>query len=88
LRVKLGDRVKKGQVLGLVGNSGNSTEPHLHFHMADANSPLGSEGLPYAVETLDLVGKCEGFGSGCKVGTAQAQRRVMPFANDIVRFPK
>jgi murein DD-endopeptidase len=49
LRVKVGDRVKRGQVLGLVGNSGNSTEPHLHFHVSDGVSPLGSEGLPYAI---------------------------------------
>jgi len=47
LRVKVGERVKQGQVMALVGNSGNSTEPHLHFHVADANSPLGAEGLPY-----------------------------------------
>jgi murein DD-endopeptidase MepM/ murein hydrolase activator NlpD len=51
LRVKVGDRVKKGQVLALVGNSGNSTEPHLHFHVSDGNSPLGSEGLPYVLES-------------------------------------
>jgi murein DD-endopeptidase MepM/ murein hydrolase activator NlpD len=49
LRVKPGDRVKTGQVLGLVGNSGNSTEPHLHFHIRNGLSPLGSEGLPYAI---------------------------------------
>ena len=48
LRVKVGDKVKRGDVLGLVGNSGNSTEPHLHFHICNANSPLGCEGLPYA----------------------------------------
>jgi hypothetical protein len=88
LRAKVGDRVKRGQVLGLVGNSGNSTEPHLHFHIGDANSPLGAEGIPYAVETLDVMGKCQGFGAGCSVGAAQSKRRVMPFANDIVRFPK
>lgn len=88
LRVKLGDRVKKGQVLGLVGNSGNSTEPHLHFHIADGTSPLGSEGMPYAFETLDVMGRCQSFGSACSVGAAQAKRRVMPFANEIVRFPK
>ncbi len=88
LRVMLGDRVKKGQVLGLVGNTGNSTEPHLHFHVADSDSPLGSEGVPYALETLDVIGRCQGFGVGCSVGAAQAKRRVMPFANEIVRFPK
>ena len=47
LKVKVGDRVTRGQVIGLVGNSGNSTEPHLHFHISDGVSPLGSEGLPY-----------------------------------------
>ncbi|MEO8727346.1 MAG: M23 family metallopeptidase, partial [Acidobacteriaceae bacterium] len=47
IRVKLGDKVHRGQVLGLVGNTGNSTEPHLHFHISNASSPLGSEGLPY-----------------------------------------
>jgi murein DD-endopeptidase len=50
IRVKVGDRVKRGQSMALVGNSGNSTEPHLHFHVSDANSPLGSEGLPYALD--------------------------------------
>jgi murein DD-endopeptidase MepM/ murein hydrolase activator NlpD len=49
LRVKTGNRVTRGQVLGLVGNSGNSTEPHLHFHVSDGPLPLGSEGLPYAI---------------------------------------
>jgi murein DD-endopeptidase MepM/ murein hydrolase activator NlpD len=49
LRVKVGDRVKRGQVIGLVGNSGNSTEPHLHFHVSNGVSPLGSEGLPYTL---------------------------------------
>lgn len=52
LRVKTGDRVTRGQVIGLVGNSGNSTEPHLHFQVSDGISPLGSEGVPYAIAGL------------------------------------
>ena len=32
-RVKVGDTIKMGQEIGLCGNSGNSSEPHLHFHM-------------------------------------------------------
>ena len=47
LTVKVGDRVQRGQVLGLLGNTGNSTAPHLHFHLMDGPSPLASNGLPY-----------------------------------------
>ena len=47
VRVKKGDLVRRGQVLGLVGTSGNSSEPHLHFHVIDGPSPLASNGLPY-----------------------------------------
>jgi len=35
VRVKEGTKVKRGQVLGLAGNSGNSSEPHLHFQLQD-----------------------------------------------------
>jgi murein DD-endopeptidase MepM/ murein hydrolase activator NlpD len=35
LRAHRGDMVQQGQVLGLCGNSGNSSEPHLHFHLQD-----------------------------------------------------
>jgi murein DD-endopeptidase MepM/ murein hydrolase activator NlpD len=43
VRVKKGDKVKKGQMLGQCGNSGNSSEPHLHFHIQtiDKNGPIG-----------------------------------------------
>ena len=44
LKVKVGDRVKRGQVLALLGNSGNSTEPHVHFQIADGPTFLSSEG--------------------------------------------
>jgi hypothetical protein len=38
IRVKPGDRVRRGQVLGLLGNSGNSDAPHLHFHISNGGS--------------------------------------------------
>lgn len=34
--VKVGDHVQQGQVIGLCGNSGNSSEPHLHFQVMDS----------------------------------------------------
>src|SRR5579885_621685 len=48
--VKKGDRVKRGQLLGRLGNSGNSSEPHLHFHICDAPDPLLSNGLPFEID--------------------------------------
>jgi murein DD-endopeptidase MepM/ murein hydrolase activator NlpD len=47
VRVKAGDKVSTGQVLGLLGNSGNTDTPHLHFHVMDGPSPLLANGLPY-----------------------------------------
>jgi murein DD-endopeptidase MepM/ murein hydrolase activator NlpD len=48
LGVHRGDKVRKGQVLALCGNSGNSSEPHLHFHLQDkANLQDGAGITPY-----------------------------------------
>lgn len=35
ITVKPGDKIERGQLLGRVGNSGNTSEPHIHFHVAD-----------------------------------------------------
>jgi murein DD-endopeptidase MepM/ murein hydrolase activator NlpD len=78
LKVKLGDHVRRGQVLGLVGNSGNSTEPHLHFHMSNGNSPLGSEGIPYALDSFDAKPKAD--------APVTKHRLEIPSENEIVTF--
>lgn len=46
MRVKVGDRVKSGQWLGLVGNSGNTSEPHIHYHLQNGPKPFDADGLP------------------------------------------
>ena len=46
LRVRVGDQLKSGDVIGKLGSSGNSTEPHLHFHVCDSDDPLMSAGIP------------------------------------------
>jgi murein DD-endopeptidase MepM/ murein hydrolase activator NlpD len=79
LKVKLGDHVKRGQVLGLVGNSGNSTEPHLHFHVGDSISPLGSEGLPYALDS---------FETKAKSGAVTKHKQEIPLEDELVTFEK
>ncbi|HEY8224673.1 MAG TPA: M23 family metallopeptidase [Pyrinomonadaceae bacterium] len=87
LRVKTGDKVRRGQVIGLVGNSGNSTEPHLHFHIADANSPLGSEGLPYALPAFEVQGKGWGWKPTSPVTPTEKRQNEMPVELEVIRFP-
>lgn len=87
VKVKLGDPVKRGQVIGLVGNTGNSTEPHLHFHISDAASPLGSEGEPYRLESFDVVGHCAMLGGGCQRSAPVTRKGEVPLANTLIRFP-
>jgi murein DD-endopeptidase MepM/ murein hydrolase activator NlpD len=57
IRVKEGDRVQRGQVLALVGNTGNSDAPHLHFHVMDGPSPLASNGVPYVIDAFEVTGR-------------------------------
>jgi len=47
VQVKVGDRVHVGQILGHIGNTGSSTEPHLHMHIDDQPSFLAGNGVPY-----------------------------------------
>jgi len=87
VRVKLGDKVHRGEVLGLVGNTGNSTEPHLHFHISNASSPLGSEGLPYALRSFEVEGNKVGWKPSDAKGAPETHTLEIPLENEVVRFP-
>lgn len=50
--VSVGDRVSEGTVIGQVGNSGNTSEPHLHFQLMDRPSPLKAAGLPFVFRDI------------------------------------
>jgi hypothetical protein len=57
IRVARGDKVKRGQVLGKLGNTGNTSAPHLHFQLMDGPSALGSNGVPYVVDGFAFAGQ-------------------------------
>ena len=54
VRVHVGDQVKTGDVLGKLGSSGNSTEPHLHFHVCDKPDPLMCAGIPVNFSNITI----------------------------------
>jgi murein DD-endopeptidase MepM/ murein hydrolase activator NlpD len=77
LRVKAGDRVRRGELIARVGNSGSSFEPHLHFEVTTSAEALRGEGVPYLIDAYADVGS----GSG-------PQRRLhqLPIADSLVEF--
>ena len=60
IQVRVGQRVVAGQLLGLVGNSGNSVAPHLHFQVMDRPSSLAANGLPYEMKGFEITGRSPG----------------------------
>lgn len=86
LRVKVGDKVRRGDVLGLLGNSGNSTEPHLHFHICNASSELACEGLPYSFPSYDVLGNGWTWKPSDEQEPPVQREMEIPLENDVIRF--
>jgi len=57
--VKVGDKVKRGQIIGLCGNSGNSSEPHLHFHVQNIPVIQEARGIKCYFAKLIIKGEKE-----------------------------
>ena len=91
LRVAIGDTVSRGKVIGKLGNSGNSTAPHLHFHICNGKDGLFSEGLPFTLASYDLLGSItleEALAVKPWSPSAAPQTRTqeMPLMDQIVRL--
>jgi murein DD-endopeptidase MepM/ murein hydrolase activator NlpD len=56
VRVRVGERVRRGQLLGNLGNSGNSATPHLHLQVQTTQS-FASDGLPFVFNRFRLLGQ-------------------------------
>lgn len=98
LRVKQGDRVHPGQVLALLGNTGNTSGPHLHFQLMSGSSSLGANGLPYKIDSFQVAGHVsreqfdksndlEGVWNQGLLPQPKPVKDVLPLDLTIVDFP-
>lgn len=90
IKVARGDRVRAGQVIAEVGFSGDSTEPHLHFHVSDSPMPLEGEGLPYALDRFRAIGRVMDWNAFGSRRWSDMRPRVVerefPESGDVVDF--
>ncbi len=99
LLVKPGDTVKKGQVIAKLGNTGNSDSSHMHFHLMNGPSVLGSDGVPYVLDAFEYDGQVPvdeiaatdsnltgNFLSG-QLASPEPRTDELPMSLAIVNFP-
>jgi murein DD-endopeptidase MepM/ murein hydrolase activator NlpD len=97
-RCALAIKLRKGQFLGKLGNSGNTSGPHLHFHIMTGPSVLGSNGVPYVIDSFNLAGQIDtaafeaapdltgNWGKG-RLSKAERHEREFPLNFNIIDFP-
>jgi peptidase M23-like protein len=96
LKVHKGDKVRRGQVLALLGNSGNSDAPHLHFGIEDGPLPFVSNGVPFVFSSFTTTGAVTNSfddiaaGAAAQIGPARAgpHHNELPLNDDVITFPK
>jgi hypothetical protein len=92
--VKPGQRVSRGEVIAKLGSSGStSIGPHLHFHVANANSLLGAEGVPFVFGLFTALGEfasIQALQAGERwipSGSARGFTDSRPAPNSVISFP-
>lgn len=93
--VRKGTRLSAGDLIGRLGNSGNSDAPHLHFQVMDGPSFLDATGLPFVFDSQLLEGRvsesaAEDLARGAPVAVdrtgAGLQRDLMPSGNGVFGY--
>ncbi|MFP4811078.1 phage tail tape measure protein [Mammaliicoccus sciuri] len=80
--VKTGDKVKQGQIIGLVGDTGNSSGPHLHWQV---NKGKGyRDNHPDSIDPMQWVKEAEKAGGGASGSGASYARKIIKQAQNIL----
>jgi hypothetical protein len=97
IRVRPGQHVRRGQMLGRVGNSGQTGGSHLHFQLNDGASPVASNSPPFLFRQFTLNGMAtnvEEFLTGAanadvrRLRPPSPRRDQLPLHATVVRFPR
>ncbi len=75
IKVKEGEKVKQEQVLGLCGNTGNSSEPHLHFHIQNVEDMNIATGVKCYFDKIIVNGQIKNDYSPIKGDIIQNEKR-------------
>jgi Peptidase family M23 len=78
LRVKAGDRVRRGQALARIGSTGDAREPHLHFEITTSSKLASGEGVPYLIDRY----RCKSASGG----TIELRLHELPLDHSVVDF--
>jgi len=78
LRVRAGDRVRRGQMLARIGASGDAREPHLHFEVTTSSKLLAGEGAPYLIDRYSTKTTSD--------GPAELHTHELPLDKNVVTF--
>lgn len=92
--VKTGQAVRRGQVIGRLGNSGNTNGAHLHFNITDGPSQEATQGLPFVFDAFELLGKTTpDIALGAEPSSERPRfspskrGKQLPLDGAVVRFP-
>ena len=100
VRVRPGQRIARGDPIGLVGSTGNSTTPHLHFQVLTQPTFFPADSTPFVFDSFDLVGQITrriwdddlglqptGTLPFAPAAAPGARRNQMPLDRNVIVFP-
>jgi murein DD-endopeptidase len=90
VRVRAGQRVRRGDIIAQLGFTGDSTGPHLHLHVGDAASPLAAEGRAFVFDSFEVLGRYADIAAMGKTrwqaDSTGRRRNERPGPNAVVNF--